>query len=1763
MKKIYICSLLGGMAAFLSMPVIPASAVEVNPILANTKIQVEQGQEFTTTIYLPENSNIIAFEAVLGYDSSAVSLVSSKAYDSVEVNEKNNEIKIAYSATENQNDKINVVDLTFRVDDELAAGSYDVISIKDASASSEDESGTAKNYDLTANFNEMSIYRYGDANLNGKVEAIDVTLVKQHIVKLKELKDLSKKYANAFMDFEEDGITPKITSRDAGLILQKVVDIDGLVLGNRVNVTFYDNEGEIYAERSVKAESELKNIPEIPDIIGLENVRWSLSPEEYVEVDFSKITSDTDVYCIGDKDKNRELYNNVVTALEEVFPQSEKMIDDTFELPYKNKYGTNNMPTAALYDNVDVTWTIDSGTLSKSLNTTNYVFSNPNLDYTTWVTFKANIYIDGKSYGSKEFKREIKGKIDMPDSSQFKDIIDQIPTELPEHYRLPGYVSLENKRIGSDVEKVQNVDIQWSIIKNNDGKTADSRVLDAATNEIIYLKDETELTLQCDFIFEGHSIYKDRIERIIPAKSIEGQIEYAQEYIKCFVPSVISGETYFPTTVPLYDLTISWIPDIESGKVVIGENKTINGTTYKVIDIGEKAGYMEWAKVSSKIERNGDESFKSTGVEFDVQLAGNSTEITMDKIPDIKLYNELRNIFDKQYGNDDEILTEEEIYNTEAMEKLGYKLDLSNKGITCLSGIKYLKNLKKLDLSNNDLSGTNASLGELASLNHLVQLSLSNCGISEIPDSVFASKHIIEGIDLSYNRLKDVNFLTLVDSRTQSEQQFTELKELFLQGNYISDIKNLSFKNDSDEVVSRIPNVKVLTLSRDLSYFEYTTDEKLGKVFKDADDYEYDITTSMDITPIGLMESLTTLWLGNNFIEDITPVANCKLLTTLDLSGNCITATSTSDGLEPLSKLQSLVCLKLDGNNIHTVRSLNRLIYLEILSLSNNSISNVSKLSSIKNLVYLDLDRNELTSFDAAPFTKLNRLFLENQGRYNTETKEYTKTLEQVLNLDKAVKIVELRLNNNIIDASSVNSIGNLKQLEYLSLSGNTVEDLSFLKDLTLLRHLELAGCNINQTIEVVRKNETTGETSIETIDNLSYLSDKKNLTILDLSNNGRIEIDKAPEDIIESTEAATSETTEATTNETTEAAVSETTEATVSEVTETDTIEAIEAMAEVDETTEVASTETTKITTTTITTTISEITTATTKTAVSENTTTDDNYSGITDISALSELTNLRVFYINNVKLDSADAVKRMTKLQYLSMQNSGLTNAGFLTTLKSLEYLNLSGHNFAEFDFDFLSGCDNLEGLFLDSSTNTEGVNISNYTDNQNLKYMSLANIDLGSIDKLPDMDNIVYLGLRNTNISDFNGIYSEADEYINSINRYGSLKYLDVAENPELFTSKNLETLYDFVGKPKQKIAILLYRDDAPEGYIPGLMDANLEAKRLKNDIDFGEGGTDISEALKAGYTLQSELNGYEIEWDIEENAYYYVEDGKLFFKDTKDFENRDDKAKINFDIYIKNLYYREEDSNTQPKTPVNFNASIQSMYEMVCTGREFAGIVTSESTEDTKEGWILDPTLTEEGYSEWGEWSDWTEVKINSSDLLEVETDIKTVFDNWGEWSEWSTEEVTANDNIEVEARQEPHTSEEIIYFPAHPVVNNSFYDTLKAVDGDISYSNRARLAVVNGLVEKAEYYHYYNYYDKYYHANESMARLLSKGELIDKIETKTEYTAYYRYRERQPKLIDIYRYRERTKAPTIYHFYKEVYEDIYELQITGMTLVVEK
>ncbi len=1669
MKKSHICALFCGVSMLAALPAVTASAAETAGVqLMNTAFQTAQDQEFTTTVYLPKDSNISDFQAYLRYDPACVTLVKATAVKTeqgqVAVNaKKDGSISLTYSAEQNQTEKLNLVKLTFRVPDDLAEGKYDFLTLNagsDNMASSLDEEGKFTDVKLGADFGTMDIYQYGDANLDGKVQSRDVTLLKQYIVKTKTLSPLAKIYANAYVDYEEDGKTPKVNSRDAGMIQQKVVRMD-VNLGNRVSVTFYDADGNFYAKKSIPAGAELKNVPDLPFTQGITDGLWSLSAEEEQPADFSAVKSDLEVYFVGKKDEKRDIFERTVAALETGFAQEGKYIEDDFQLPYKNHYGTFNMLSSSEFSDVDIIWSIDSGLLARSVNISKeYVVDVPMLDYTTWVTFTANIYVDGTEYGKHAFKREIKGKIDMPSPEAFEKILASVPETPKEGYRLPGYVSLESPRQNYGVSTVQNVDMKWSVIKNEDGSTGDARCLDPVNNELIRLKAKNSITLQCEFQFEGNTVYTGRIARTLPAKSREGQIAYAKQYIESYVPSVISGETYFPVSVPLYDFTVMWEPPIETGKVVIGGNETVNGMTYKVISPGEKAGYMEWSTVYAQIERSGDKNFQKTGFDFDVQLAGNSSEITMDKIPDVNLYKTFVNIFDQKYGDHDGKLTEEEIYSPAVLEKLNYTMDLSGKGIKNLSGLRYLKDYRILNLSNNDLSGTNASLGDLASLNHLEQLSLSNCGISEIPDSVFASKYLIEGIDLSYNKLKNLNFLRLTDSRTAANLAFTELKELFLQGNYISDITELAFTDDSGEYVSRIPNVTVLTLSRDLNYVEYKTGKKLGKkVLKDADEYEYDIRTPMDITPLGPATKLATLWLANNFISDISPLSNCKLLATLDLSGNAIEASLQHDGLAPLSKLESLVCLLLDRNDIHTVKSLRKLTYLEVLSLSGNQIGNVSGIIDGMTLLnYLDLDGNQLTSFDASSFPRLTRLYLEDNE------------LVQVINLDMAPRLTELRLSGNSVDANTIDSIAALTKLTYLSLSGNEAVDLGFLADLTALVHLELANCKLRQSSEIKHMDKETGEMVTDQIDNIECLRKLTGLKILDLSDN--------PE---------------------------------------------------------------------------------------------------LTDISGLSSLTNLVVFYLNGVKPVNAAAIRSMTKLEYLSMQNSGLSDFSFLNTLNQLRFLNLSGHGCATFDFRYLRSYDNLVGLFLDAAADSEVQNLNTFVGKTNLQYISLANMKIGSMDKIPDMENLIYLGLRNTGITDINGSFDENDGYLWSIDRFDSVKYLDVSLNPELFRKQNLETLFDFARKESVQPAVVLYRGDEPEGYVPGTLNAETEAKRLKNDISFGAGGTDISEALKSGYKLQTSLNGYDIEWNLEENDSYYIKDGNLYFKNT-DAETAN--LQLSLTMNLLGLYYREDIEGSQEKTPVSFKASIQTETAQRKIGEQKVGTDYTTSSEKTLDGWVLDEDKTEMGYTQYGDWSSWSETPVTQSAECEVETEQRKGYSEWGSWTSWSDSAIAASDTRDVgtqtvsrsrvvgynlvsnvtQGAASPHYR----HYREFSIGGNYGQYNARSSYGEHNYTGSATVDQIKnartigpgGFFEGA---------NRGYISGNATAYIIDENSIpwfISGEITENYNVTQYRYRDRTVTSTTVYRYRTRKLVPTVYHFHRDNYEDVFETYISGMTLKVE-
>lgn len=230
--------------------------------------------------------------------------------------------------------------------------------------------------------------------------------------------------------------------------------------------------------------------------------------------------------------------------------------------------------------------------------------------------------------------------------------------------------------------------------------------------------------------------------------------------------------------------------------------------------------------------------------------------------------------------------------------------------------------------------------------------------------------------------------------------------------------------------------------------------------------------------------------------------------------------------------------------------------------------------------------------------------------------------------------------------------------------------------------------------------------------------------------------------------------------------------------------------------------------------------------------------------------------------------------------------------------------------------------------------------------------------------------------------------------------------------------------------------------------------------------------------------------------------------------------------NNSVNISNCYYINSDASTGVNE-VNIKHSVK---------RE-----TTTSTEKNLDGWILDESLTELGYGDWGGWSNWSTNSISENDLRQVETKQESGYSEWGGWSDWTTNEIGGNELRETESKQEPYSYSNNVFFPACASGHTSIVDALKSIGVDSSYNNRATIAANNGI----------SGYSGSASQNNQMLDMLKAGTLLNYVETNTGYTTYYRYRERSAIQITYYRYRERSKIPTVYHFYRDVNEEVYE------------
>lgn len=217
-----------------------------------------------------------------------------------------------------------------------------------------------------------------------------------------------------------------------------------------------------------------------------------------------------------------------------------------------------------------------------------------------------------------------------------------------------------------------------------------------------------------------------------------------------------------------------------------------------------------------------------------------------------------------------------------------------------------------------------------------------------------------------------------------------------------------------------------------------------------------------NLSGVEKLKNLEWLKLDGNAIADLSPLASLEKLVSLDLGENRVR------DLRPLAALRGLKSLFLCSNEIVDASPLAALSGLEFLHLSDNRVRDLSFLSGMSGLKGLFLDGNRIE--DLKPLSPLGELLaLGIGGNWITD----------LAPLKGCAKLIALYADDNRISdagplaalAGTLKTLGmarngirsaagldSLKRLIQLDLSGNPLDDLSFIGRLSCLGALSLDG---------------------------------------------------------------------------------------------------------------------------------------------------------------------------------------------------------------------------------------------------------------------------------------------------------------------------------------------------------------------------------------------------------------------------------------------------------------------------------------------------------------------------------------------------------------------------------------------------------------------------------------------------------------------------------------------------------------------------------
>ena len=1045
MKKILVITAL--IAAMLcSLFAFSASATEVDQIhISSTDFQVRQGEEFTTTIYIADNANIIDFEALLKYDPEKLTLISAVESEDIKgavvINaERVGYISINYSKTsENVMKKTMLVDLTFRVDDYLSAGVYDCLTVDKTAAYVAHRlvNGLLEEVDFNCEFAPLSIYEVGDVDLNHKVDIGDATYIRRHLAKLHTLTDFQLLFANT----QNDGV---LDIADAVALQRKLAKHDVENYGERTNVLFCNTDGEILTRKSVIMGEDLIRLPDVPMISGYTNGRWSLSKTEYIAPDYTNLTSELTVYAIYDK----AIYPYMQYYMSQITSQVEQyngVITSDWVLPTQIEYVGNTA-----YNGKIIWKSSDANVFSNSGK-----FNEHTYDKTITLTAEIYSYLDSTTPESSEtltFTLLAKGAYSTPTKAEIVNYLKNITngTVSGTSTISGGEIScdlnlirkISDEQVGSASGSVYEVRIEW-LINNNGAYEPISQIQRGTSAKTIDLV--ATITFNGQPLEDDGKVYFDDVS--LTAITEDEIRRYVIGEIASKVSNSFSNGDTLWATDEIYGCEIKWNSK-NTDAVVIEENtvavniQAIDGVT---------------CPIAVQVSYPTDSGSNSFDLEYVITVKNpNNTLLRPGVNISDSLYHALMIEMRDRFGYTQ--LTTEALKNTKFVS-----LDLSKYNdwfedgageahppITDLTGLTYCENLRLLNISG--LNITNG-VSEIAGLTYLESFIANNVGISSETAGgtpILSNMINLKLVDLSSNSL------TSLDMFFSADNIYSKLKELYLDNNNLSDIS----------LLSQTPMLTLLTLSNNVLESDdiAVLADKVYLTYLSLNNNRIS-----DISSLSKLTTLTELRLHNNNISNIEALKNMSAMTKLYLGNNSI------DSVDSLEKLTLIKILYLNNNdNLADISAIEGMTEMEILNISNCSIDQIKSLSAMSGLRELYAENNQITAFDA---------------------------------LSKLVAVEKLLLAGNLKTGKIPTwdeYIGNMANLKVLTLSGLDVVNLSFLMSeeatdsgtkLTPkpIERLELARCEIESEYVV-------DDSTINNIELLTKL--KATLIYLDISNN-------------------------------------------------------------------------------------------------------------------------------------------------------------------------------------------------------------------------------------------------------------------------------------------------------------------------------------------------------------------------------------------------------------------------------------------------------------------------------------------------------------------------------------------------------------------------------------------------------------------------------------------------------------------------------------